>query len=119
MPDGVMSIKERRMKSSIAMSNSHQRQQSVKYHQKRIPYKNHGQLQTQETSVLLVKNVVTYTLMRLGFMPLDLVESVLNRLVVGSGIRMVAENQLSVVPHFTPTMLKAIQSFRSGDNRIE
>jgi hypothetical protein len=102
MPDGVMSIKERRMKSSIAMSNSHQRQQSVKYHQKRIPYKNHGQLQTQETSLLLVKNVVTYTLMRLGFMPLDLVESVLNRLVVGSGIRMVAENQLSVVPHFTP-----------------
>ncbi len=79
------------MKSSIAMSNSHQRQQSVKYHQKRIPHKNHGQLQTQETSLLLVKNVVTYTLMR-----------VLNRLVVGSGIHMVAENQLSVVPHFTP-----------------
>lgn len=25
------------MKSSIAMSNSHQRQQSVKYHQKQIP----------------------------------------------------------------------------------
>jgi hypothetical protein len=90
------------MKSSIAMSNAHQRQQSVKYHQKQILYKNHGQLHTQETSLLLVKNVVTYTLMRLGFMPLDLVESVLNRLVVGSGIRMVAENQLSVVPHFTP-----------------